>query len=85
MKEGNKLALKVLMNKVPKNEIVNALISVLEAVCTTPEEEKEVLKMVSVYVHTREVLEGKKSIDDFQPPLKDAIQEKIDSLPKVMA
>ena len=73
------------MNKVPKNEIVNALISVLDAVCTTPEDEKEVLKMVSVYVHTREVLEGKKSIDDFQPPLKDAIQEKIDSLPKVMA
>ena len=85
MKEGNKLALKVLLNKVPKKEIIDSLISVLDALCTNSEEEHEIIKMVSVNVYTREILEGKSKIDDFQPPLKDAIQEKIDSLPKVKA
>lgn len=78
--ESTRQIFTVLLKKLTKDELITSLISAIEATCPTTTQRTEIIKMISVFVHSKEVLTGEKRIEDFTSPLREEIEKNLASL-----
>jgi len=67
--------LRVMLKNLPKEELIENLIGVINSICETEEDLKRMRHHIITYVHARKIILGKSKLEDYEEPHRSELEE----------
>ena len=72
-REGNISVLRVMLDKLPKGEIIELSITLISTICDEEKDLTDITHTVVTYVQTNEILAGRSNLKDYQEPHREEL------------
>lgn len=76
----NDSVLRVMLDKLSKDEIIGLLITTINAICEKDEDLKEVTHGIVTYIQVQEIILGKSKLEDYKEPHRTELQKELEKL-----
>lgn len=79
-KSWNDSVLRVMLDKLSKDEIIGLLITTINAICEKDEDLKKVTHGIVTYIQVQEIILGKSKLEDYTEPHQTELKKELEKL-----
>jgi hypothetical protein len=78
----NDSLLRVMLDKLSKGEIINALISIINTVGEKDEDLKQITHMIVTHVQLKEIVSGRDKLENYKEPYRTELKKELEKVDK---
>jgi len=78
----NDSLLRVMLDKLSKGEIINALISIINTVGEKDEDLKQITHMIVTHVQLKEIVSGRDKLESYEEPHRTELKKELEKVDK---